>query len=341
MADAPDRLDLQAIRAAARRLEQGRLVCLPTETVYGLGADADNPQAVARVYEAKGRPADHPLIVHIAPEADLHHWAAEVPPEAQRLRQAFWPGPLTMILKRAPGVAEAAAGGQGTIGLRCPAHPVAVALLREFRQGRGGIAAPSANRFGHVSPTTAAHVREEFGAGHALVDCILEGGQSEVGIESTIVDLSRLDSTGPVLLRPGRLSAQAIGEVLGRPVALPDRAAPRVSGSLESHYAPMTPLALVAPGELDAVLARLASRGRRVALMSFRDRRDVGSVLRMPADAAAYGHDLYAALRKMDHEHADLIVVEAPPVGTEWDAVNDRLRRAAFDSQGVLQRLIP
>lgn len=333
-------MDAAAIAAAARLLEAGELVALPTETVYGLGADAENPEAVAKIYAAKGRPAGHPLIVHIAPDADLRRWAIEIPPEAEQLAKAFWPGPLTMILKRNPAIPDAVAGGQDTIGLRCPSHPIAIALLRAFKGGEGGIAAPSANRFGHVSPTTAQHVREEFGADHPLVQCVLEGGQSEVGLESTIVDLSRLKSRGPVLLRPGRLSTDDLASALGRPVSLPDAAAPRVSGSLESHYAPMTPLAMVPRAQLNEVLNQLTQARRRVAVMAIQQiSHPLAAHRQMPMDALGYGHDLYAALRDLDHAGAELIVVEAPPASAEWDAVNDRLRRAAHDSRGVLTRM--
>ncbi|MBC7860232.1 MAG: threonylcarbamoyl-AMP synthase, partial [Burkholderiaceae bacterium] len=206
------------IAQAAEMLASGGLVAFPTETVYGLGADAENPAAIARIYEAKGRPLDHPVIVHVAPEADLSYWCDDIPEQARQLVKAFWPGPLTLILKRAARIPAAVSGGQDTVGLRCPAHPVAIALLRAFKGGKGGLAAPSANKFGHVSPTTARHVRDEFEAEleSGLVDAVLDGGQSEVGIESTIVDLSRLDSRGPVLLRPGRIGAEAIGAVIGQ-----------------------------------------------------------------------------------------------------------------------------
>jgi L-threonylcarbamoyladenylate synthase len=331
-------LDWPAIRDAAQRLERGELVAFPTETVYGLGADAENPCAVAYIYEAKGRPSNHPVIVHVAPEADLSHWVAAIPDNARKLIDAFWPGPLTLILKRAAGIPSAVSGGQDTIGIRCPSHPVAQALLRTFKQGRGGIAAPSANKFGHVSPTTAQHVRDEFGADrNGLLQCILEGGQSEVGIESTIIDLSR---DRAVLLRPGLISAERIAEVLGSMPALPDAEAPRASGTLESHYAPLTPVVLVEGNELDVVLRKLHERKRRVALMHYRVCDATAAHIAMPDDAAAYAHDLYAALRKMDEVHADLIVVEAPPTTSAWQGVNDRLRRAAHDSLGVLNRLL-
>ena len=254
------------IGAAARLLERGELVAFPTETVYGLGADAENPAAVAKIYAAKGRPQDHPVIVHLAPGADLAYWASEIPLEAQQLAAAFWPGPLTMILKRAPNIPAAVSGGQDTVGLRCPSHPVAIALLQAFKEGRGGVAAPSANKFGNVSPTTARHVRDEFGA-DGTVAAVLDGGQSQVGIESTIVDLSRLATHGPVLLRPGHISAAAIAAVIDRMPAAPDAAAPRASGTLESHYAPHTPVAMQDSATLAATLARLG--GRKVALIHY------------------------------------------------------------------------
>lgn len=334
-------IDAAAVMHAARTLERGGLVAFPTETVYGLGGDAENPAAIAAIYAAKGRPANHPVIVHVSPEADIGYWATSVPVEARRLIASFWPGPLTLILKRAVHIPDAVAGGQDSVGVRCPAHPVAQALLREFRGGKGGIAGPSANKFGHVSPTTAEHVREEFGSdADSLVDYVLDGGQSEVGIESTIVDLSRIDTHGPVLLRPGQISAERIEAVLGVPLATPDASAPRASGTLDAHYAPHTPVVQVAPDELDAVLKKLAALGKKVALIARLQRSGLVSVTRaMPDTADAYAHDLYAALRDMDHTGADLIVVEALPLSGQWQGVNDRLRRAAFDSQGLLARL--
>lgn len=337
-------IDAAAVMHAARTLEQGGLVAFPTETVYGLGGDAENPAAIAAIYAAKGRPANHPVIVHVSPEADIGYWAASVPVEARRLIASFWPGPLTLILKRAAHIPDAVAGGQDSVGLRCPAHPVAQALLREFRGGKGGIAGPSANKFGHVSPTTADHVREEFGSdADSLVDYVLDGGQSEVGIESTIVDLSRVATHGPVLLRPGQISADRIEAVLGVPLATPDATAPRASGTLDAHYAPHTPVVQVEPARLQDVLAQLAAIGKKVALIGAQHHEGKASaaiVRAMPASVDAYAHDLYAALRDMDHTGADLIVVESLPVTPAWQGVNDRLRRAAFDSQGVLERLL-
>lgn len=330
-------MDREAIRAAARLLEAGRLVAIPTETVYGLAADAANPDAVAAIFAAKGRPSNHPVIVHVAHDADLSRWTSELPPEAATLIDAFWPGPLTLILKRASQVPPAVTGGQDSVGLRCPSHPVAQALLKEFKGGQGGLAAPSANRFGRVSPTSARHVIDEFGApGDGPLAAVLDGGQSEVGIESTIVDLTRLDSLGPVLLRPGRIGASDIERVLGRPLALPDVAAPRVSGSLDAHYAPATPVALIASNEFAHVMRALQAKGRRVAAMALGDEASSG----LPSDPDGYAHALYATLRALDQQGADLILVEQPPQTAEWQGVNDRLRRAAFDSIGVLERLL-
>lgn len=331
--------DPQQIDAAARALEAGRLVAFPTETVYGLGADAENPQAVAAIYAAKGRPQDHPVIVHLAPEAPLDYWAADIPREAQALADAFWPGPLTMILKRAPNIPDAVSGGQDTVGLRCPAHPVALALLRAFKGGRGGIAAPSANKFGHVSPTLARHVRDEFDA-DGSVALVLDGGASEVGIESTIVDLSRLATHGPVLLRPGQVSAEAIAAVIDRLPAAPDVAAPRASGTLESHYAPHTPVAMQEHGVLRQTLDALHALGRKVALIHYSDLPATHAAERLPATPGGFAHALYAALRALDGQGADVILVEAPPQDGAWLGVNDRLRRAAHGSTGIVHGLL-
>ncbi|MBC7415082.1 MAG: threonylcarbamoyl-AMP synthase [Herminiimonas sp.] len=334
-----------AIDAAARRLEAGELVAFPTETVYGLGADAENPAAVAAIYRAKDRPSDHPVIVHLAPGADLGYWSSGVTPMAQQLMAAFWPGPLTLILPRAAHIPDAVSGGQTSIGLRCPSHPVAQALLRSFKGGRGGIAAPSANRFGHVSPTTAQHVRDEFGSSE-LVTCVLDGGQSEVGIESTIVDLTR---GVPVLLRPGHVSAAELAELLGIWPALPDAAAPRASGTLEAHYAPQAPVALVATDRLAVTLTALVLAGRRVALLHRTELNllaDPAVVMGLfarvvlPTDAAGFAHDLYAALRASDQAGTELIVLETPPASADWHPVSDRLKRAAHGSTSVLAGML-
>lgn len=321
-----------AIQQAASILESGGLVAFPTETVYGLGADAENPQAVAAIYAAKGRPSNHPVIVHLAPEADVGRWADAIPLGAHKLINAFWPGPLTLILKRAGHISSAVSGGQDSIGLRCPSHPVAQALLRAFKGGKGGIAAPSANKFGHVSPTTAQHVRDEFGAELA---CVLDGGQSEVGIESTIIDLSR---ECVVLLRPGKIGADQIAAVLGVWPHSRDATAPRVSGALDSHYAPRTPVALVDLQQLPTTLQKLAASGQRVALIQRAPMRFKGTIVHrvLPSFADGYAHDLYAALRTMDLVGADIILVEAPPETDQWQGINDRLRRAAHDSSRIL-----
>jgi L-threonylcarbamoyladenylate synthase len=340
------------IDAAARALEAGQLVALPTETVYGLGADAENPAAVAAIYAAKGRPQDHPVIVHVAPGARLALWAKEIPLEAHQLAAAFWPGPLTMILKRADGIPDAVSGGQDTVGIRCPSHPVAIRLLQAFKAGQGGIAAPSANKFGAVSPTTAQHVIDEFGAPgiDSSIAFVLDGGQSQVGIESTIVDLSRLATHGPVLLRPGGISVDAIAAVIGRAPATPaatqvDPSAPRASGTLESHYAPHTPVALQDTGALADALARLAAGGRKAALIHYSPLAVFGAAaphahLPLPAAPDGYAHALYATLRAMDHTGADCILVETPPETDAWLGVNDRLRRAAHGSGAIVHGLI-
>ncbi len=344
------------ISRAAEILAAGGLVAFPTETVYGLGADAENPAAVAAIYAAKGRPANHPVIVHLAPEADLHYWVKEVPEAATRLINAFWPGPLTLILRRADHIPDAVSGGQDSIGIRCPSHPIAVALLRAFKDGRGGIAAPSANRFGRVSPTTKQHVIDEFGAAlhtGGQIGMVLDGGSSEVGIESTIVDLTRLGTLGPVLLRPGQISIDQLTEILGTRPLLASKAAdaaPRASGTMEAHYAPQTPVAIVPHTKLDTILQRLQQANRRVAVLHYRPPASVvpastvpASIVQasicLPEDAAAYAQNLYASLRELDQAAADVIVVQAPPEGTEWHGIRDRLTRAAHDSLGVLDHL--
>ena len=338
-------MDQAAINAAAALLEQGKLVAFPTETVYGLGADAENPAAVAAIFAAKGRPSDHPVIVHVAAGADLSHWAVSIPPEASKLVAAFWPGPLTLILKRAPAIPDAVSGGQDSIGLRCPSHPVALALLQSFKNGHGGIAAPSANRFGHVSPTTAQHVLDEFGSeARRPLACVLDGGQSEVGIESTIVDLSRMATHGAVLLRPGQITAAQIAAVIGMTPALPDAAAPRASGTLEAHYAPRTPVALIPAAELAAVMQALAEKGRRYVLMQCASEVALQPALlaqrKLPSEPDGYAHALYACMRELDRFGSDIMLIGQPPTDSSWQGVNDRLRRAAFDSTAVLAGLL-
>jgi len=301
------------VRRAAEILKRGGLVAFPTETVYGLGADASSAKAVAHLYAVKGRPADHPVIVHFASTGQAFAWAREVPEAARQLAARFWPGPLTLILKRSPLARDFVTGGQDTVGLRVPSHPVAHEMLSIFGSG---VAAPSANRFGLVSPTTAAHVREDLGD---EVDLVLEGGPSDVGIESTIVDLS---GAGAVLLRPGGISEEQLGITLRTPTA----DSPRHSGGLERHYAPRTPARLVPAHALDKVISSTANR---IAVLAFsRPDERVEYWLRMPRDPAAYAQRLYAALRELDSAGCEAILVEAPPQAAEWAAVLDRLRRA-------------
>ena len=315
-----------AIDAAAARLAAGELVAFPTETVYGLGARADDAAAVARIFTAKGRPSDHPLIVHVTGPDRIGVFASAVPAVAQRLIDAFWPGPLTLILPRRPEIGEAAAGGQASIGLRCPAHPVARALLQAAeRLGVPGVAAPSANRFGRVSPTLAAHVVGEFD-GDLMV---LDGGPTEAGIESAIVDCSR---GRPVLLRPGTLPRARIEAAAGEPLGAPDADAPRAPGTLAAHYAPNARLRLMPAALLHTALQVLGDEPLKLAVYS-RGAPPAAArgvrYRRMPADAAQVAHELFSVLRELDAEGAQLIWVEAPPPEPEWDGVRDRLTRAA------------
>ena len=322
------------VTRAVAWLRAGELIGLPTETVYGLAADASNADAVAKIYAAKGRPVDHPLIVHVASADAAKTWAAAWPAAAEKLAAAFWPGPMTLIVKRASHVLDAVTGGQDTVGLRVPSHPVAQAVMREFAaetptaSAASGLAAPSANQFGQVSATTAEHVAAEF---PDLLLLILDGGACDVGVESTIVDVSG-DSVR--ILRPGRVRANEIEQVLG--VALTDDASdtPRVSGSLASHYAPRTPTIM------------LEERRLRTQLRAFRQAQDRGPsrcvithsfdvepaaklrAIRLAGDAQTWEYELYALLRALDSERYGQLIIEAPPQGPEWDAVNDRVQRA-------------
>ena len=309
---------------AVAALRRGEVIGLPTETVYGLAADAANVEAVRRIFALKGRPAYHPLIVHIADAASLPAWTTGASPLAARLAEAFWPGPLTLIVPRSARVSDAVTGGQDTVGLRCPDHPVALAVLREFG---GGLAAPSANRFGRISPTSAAHVREEFPTG---VDIVLDGGDCEIGIESTILDLS---SGEPRILRPGRISAARIEAVVG-PVAR-DRSehSPRASGTLEAHYAPRTPLLMLPRTALEKEAREQGALGKRIAILGMGTLPNGSTGLSLPEDAESYAHGLYAALRQLDAGGQHLLLVERPPDDPAWDAVLDRLRRAAAGTE--------
>lgn len=318
--------DDAAIARAAQVLAEGGLVAFPTETVYGLGARADDDAAVAAIFALKGRPADHPLIVHVADPADAEAFVSGLGDAARRLIGAFWPGPLTIIVPRAAGMAEAAAGGQATVGLRCPSHPVAHALLAAARQrGVPGVAAPSANRFGRISPTRAQHVVDEFGEAVLVVD----GGGCEVGIESSIVDCS---GRAPALLRPGQIPRERLEAVLGQPLAAPAADSPRASGTLEAHYAPRAKLRLMPAAMLNTALQMLGDGALKLAVYSRTVSLPPGSQLTrrvMPDDPDRAAHELFATLRELDDQGPDLIWVEEPPADTAWDGVRDRLVRAA------------
>ncbi len=317
--------DADTIAYAADLLRQGRLVAFPTETVYGLGADAGNPNAVAAIFKAKGRPVDHPLIVHIADIDSLGNWVSCVPDEALKLAEQFWPGPLTMILNKQPQVPLVVTGGQQTVGIRIPNHPVALALLKSFG---GGIAAPSANRFCRISPTQALHVYEELGNS---VDMILDGGACQVGLESTIIDLS---GNMPRLLRPGLITSQEIADILKIDINIPHASKPneiRAPGMMEVHYAPRTPAMLCPAEQLPDRIRLLQNSGKKFGLLSCQLEITETSqlcVLRLPQQADAYAQKFYAALRELDRLQLDFILVEQPHQTEPWQAINDRLKKA-------------
>ena len=324
----------ESIAEAARVISAGGLLGLPTETVYGLAADAASADAVAKIFTAKGRPSNHPLIVHVADAAGVDHFAVDVPAFARQLMQAFWPGPLTLILPRRPGVGAETAGGQDSIGVRCPSHPVAQALLQALAAQPDpvwGLAAPSANQFGRVSPTTAQHVLAEFGGDVPVLD----GGPCTVGIESTIVDCSR---GAPVLLRPGAITRVQVEAVCGQPlqsaqeIADTAGAAPRASGTLESHYAPSATVRLMDARALQTALDVLGADAAHIAVYARTPLRIASErlvVRRMPADADATAQQLFAALRGFDAQGVKLIWIETPPDAPDWEGVRDRLQRAA------------
>lgn len=315
---------------ACEVLRRGGLVAFPTETVYGLGADARNPRALRRIFEVKGRPADHPLIVHLGSVAELPQWVLTLPPKAIKLACRFWPGPLTLILRAADSVPREVTGGQDTVGLRVPSHPLAQRLLEQFG---GGIAGPSANRFGRLSPTQPEHVRAELGD---AVDLILDGGFCGVGIESTIVDVS---GGTPRLLRPGAITREQLEDELGCVVGARTGSSPRVSGSLAAHYAPRSPLRLVDREwvdrlvQSDPVHADSVVLARRPAPAS-----NLGTWVEAPADAEAYAQMLYGTLRRLDLGEGRTIIVESPPQEMQWEAVMDRLSRAAVGSGAATHR---
>ncbi len=345
-----------SIQRAVDVLKAGGLVAMPTETVYGLAADANNVLAINKIFSSKGRPSGHPLIVHMAqpPQSfsndqqaisnawreTLSQWSRDVSPEALILAQVFWPGPLTMILPKAKNVLLEVTGGQETVGVRCPNHPVAQDLLKEFG---GGLAAPSANRFGRISPTTAEHVREEFPGNEVLV---LDGGPCDVGIESTIVDLTRLDTHGAVILRPGAITQAMIDQALGGNemadgASIKTESAPRVSGSLSAHYAPRTKLVLYDAKDTESVLAQVnRSDLKKVAWVHFTNDlaakdlglKNVAKEVLLPLESKAVARELYALLRDLDTLNVDCIFFEQLPDGIEWDAIKDRLGRASVGS---------
>jgi len=311
------------IDAAVQALRDGDLVAFPTETVYGLGANAQNPAAVRRIFEAKGRPLSHPVIVHLDSPKFLHRWVSEVPAAATRLAERFWPGPMTLVMPRAANVHDIVTGGQDTVAIRVPSHPMAQQLLTAFG---GGIAAPSANRYGRLSPTRAEHVRDELGD---AVRMVLDGGESQIGLESTIV---ACEGDKVRLLRPGAVTASQLREVAPDLIVGADAFSSRVPGSLPSHYAPTTPMSVVPSGEIDAQAAAASSGGTRIAVLA----------QRLPLKSHAYvtwvnagrrpeqyAHDLYANLRALDTAGCQQILVQDVPEGERWDAVRDRLLRAA------------
>jgi L-threonylcarbamoyladenylate synthase len=304
-------------------LRDGELVAFPTETVYGLGANAQNPAAVQKIFTAKGRPTTHPVIVHLDSPRYLHRWVREIPDVAAQLAEKFWPGPLTMVLPRAANVHDIITGGQDTVAIRVPAHPMAQQLLTAFG---GGIAAPSANRYGRLSPTRAEHVRDELGD---AVRVVLDGGESQIGLESTIVCC---DATGVHLLRPGAVTAGQIRAVVGERLTDPTLESPRVPGSTPSHYAPGTPMTIVPAGEIDTQAAALSKDGRRIAVLAQRlplKSHPYVTWINAGKRPAQYAHDLYANLRTLDKAGCEHILVQDVPEDERWEAVRDRLTRAA------------
>jgi len=325
-------VDAAAIERAAQVLRDGGLVAIPTETVYGLAADADSEAAVRALFAAKGRPADHPVIVHIEGAESLPEWARDIPDGAHVLTRAFWPGPLTLVLKRAARASDIVTGGQDTVGVRAPSHPWMRAVLRSFG---GALAAPSANSFGRVSPTTAQHVLDDLGIKpRGRLDLILDAGACALGIESTIVDLS---GDAPALLRPGSITREQVQRAIGCRVVDASTRAPRASGRLDKHYAPRTPLAVMPANEIAEKLA--AAGSERFAVLAplhvFENCRARVALAIAAADHAdEYARALYANLHRLDAIGADRLLIAAPPSGAPWEAVGDRLRRAEAGTGG-------
>ncbi len=320
-------INRQIIRAA-EVLRAGGIVAFPTETVYGLGAAADQEAAVRKIFAAKGRPADHPVIVHLHQAEDIREWATDIPSAARKLAHAFWPGPLTLILKRSGRALDVVTGGLDTVGLRVPRHPVAQQLLERFG---GAIAAPSANRFGRVSPTTADHVRQEFGD---TLDLILDGGDCQVGLESTIVDLSGIS---PAILRPGFVTAEQIEEVLGTALSDADEPSPRAAGRMASHYAPRARVEIAAADEVAARFAEATAAGERVAVIggSVDAAIPAASRIGVPDDPQAYAQQLYSVLRAVDDADFDVALVTLPAEVGVGTAIADRLKKAAGPREGA------
>lgn len=311
------------IETAVQALRDGELVAFPTETVYGLGANAQNPAAVAKIFEAKGRPKNHPVIVHLDTPRFLHRWVSEVPDVAMKLAEKFWPGPLTMVMKRGPNVHDIVTGGQDTVAIRVPSHPMAQQLLTAFG---GGIAAPSANKYGRMSPTRPEHVRDELGD---AVKVVLDGGESQIGLESTIVSV---DGPSVRLLRPGAVTAAQLRTVVSELLMGPDLESPRVPGSTPSHYAPVTPLIIVPAGEIDAQAAALSEGGKRIAVLAQRlplKSHKYVTWINAGRRPEQFAHDLYANLRTLDKAGCQKILVQDVPQDEKWDAIRDRLIRAA------------
>ena len=306
------------INAAVALLKAGELVAFPTETVYGLGADARNLHAVEKIFALKNRPSDHPIIVHLIEPVDWQGWASDITESAKKLAAHFWPGPLTLVVKRNITVLDVVTGGQDSVGLRVPSHPLAQELLKQFG---GAIAAPSANRFGHVSPTTAAHVRDEFGD---ITPFILDGDTCTLGIESTILDCR---SEVPVLLRPGSILVAEIEALLGYAISRPDAQSLQVSGSLPQHYAPDTPLALATWPAINIALENAKREKKSIGVLSFREA-PFANWYQVEMNPVEYAHELYSILRYFDAQKLDQILIETPPQTPAWEAVNDRLKKA-------------
>ena len=316
--------DDNAIEKAVEILRQGGLVAFPTETVYGLGANAADPEAVKRIFKAKGRPADHPLIVHIADLNQMSDWALTIPEDAIRLTELFWPGPLALILNKKPEVPLEVTGGQNTVALRIPDHPVALRLLQKFG---GGIAAPSANRFCRISPTQAAHVAEELGNS---VDLILDGGACQVGVESTIIDFT---DAKPSIIRPGRVSQKQLETFLRTQLSPNRNVTIRAPGLMDVHYAPAAAALLFQSNELTGMIRDIVKNNKKAGLLVYSQkitRNDRLNVIYMPKNADAYAQVLYTSLRELDRQQPDFILVEQPPGDAAWSAVNDRLAKATL-----------